>query len=96
MSRACSSSPVSVIGTRDTDSNHSDPLKRVVPVKLISSENYDKEKYLDMLLDSAEAVLSVFGFNRTLFGFDRKKGYHLYNEIYQQRERDIESAKSEL
>ena len=26
-----------------------------------------------MLLDSAEAVLSVFGFNRSLYGFDRKK-----------------------
>jgi DNA polymerase elongation subunit (family B) len=73
-----------------TDSNHSDPLSRVVPAKLISSENYDKEKYLDMLLDSAEAVLSVFGFNRTLFGFDRKKVHHWYDEIYQQRERDIE------
>jgi DNA polymerase elongation subunit (family B) len=79
-----------------TDSNHPDPLNRIVPAKLISSENYDKEKYLEMLLDSAEAVLSVFGFNRTLFGFDRKKGYRWYNEIYQQRERDIESAKSEL
>jgi hypothetical protein len=43
-----------------------------------------------MLLDSAEAVLSVFGFNRTLFGFDRKKAHHWYDEIYQQRERDIE------
>jgi DNA polymerase elongation subunit (family B) len=79
-----------------TDSNHSDPLSRVVPAKLISSENYDKEKYLDMLLDSAEAVLSIFSFNRTLFGFDRKKVHHWYNEIYQQRGRDIESAKSEL
>ena len=79
-----------------TDSNHSDPLSRVVPAKLISSENYDKEKYLEMLLDSAEAVLSVFGFNRSLFGFDRKKTYHWWNEIYQQREREIESAKTEL
>ena len=79
-----------------TDSNHSDPLQRIVPAKLISSENYDREKYLEMLLDSAEAVLSVFGFNRSLFGFDRKKTYQWWNEIYQQRERDIESSKSEL
>ena len=79
-----------------TDSNHSDPLNRVVPAKLLSSENYDKQKYLDMLLDSAETVLSVFGFNRTLFGFDRKKAYQWWNEVYQQREKDIESAKSEL
>jgi DNA polymerase elongation subunit (family B) len=79
-----------------TNSNHSDPLQRIVPAKLISSENYDREKYLEMLLDSAEAVLSVFGFNRSLYGFDRKKTYQWWNEIYQQHERDIESSKSEL
>ena len=79
-----------------TDSNHSDPLNRIVPAKLISSESYDREKYLEMLLDSAEAVLSVFGFNRSLFGFDKKKNHHWWNEIYQQCERDIESSKFEL
>jgi hypothetical protein len=79
-----------------SDSNHADPLQRITPAKLISSEEYDREKYLEMLLDSAEAVLSVFGFNRSLYGFDRKKAYHWWNEIYQQREKDIKSAKSEL
>jgi DNA polymerase family B len=79
-----------------TDSNHTDPLHRITPAKLISSEEYDREKYLEMLLDSAEAALSVFGFNRSLYGFDKKKTYHWWDEIYQQRERDIESAKTEL
>ena len=79
-----------------SDSSHADPLQRVTPAKLISSEEYDREKYLEMLLDSAEAVLSVFGFNRSLFGFDRKKTYQWWNELYEQRERDIESARSEL
>jgi hypothetical protein len=79
-----------------TNSNHSDPLNRIVPVKLISSESYDREKYIEMLLDSAEAVLSVFGFNRSLFGFDRKKVKNWYDEIYHQRGRDIESAKTDL
>ncbi|MPZ06959.1 MAG: hypothetical protein GEU26_11195 [Nitrososphaeraceae archaeon] len=79
-----------------SDSNHADPLQRITPAKLISSEEYDREKYLEMLLDSAEAVLSVFGFNRSSYGFDRKKAYHWWNEIYQQRAKDIESAKSEL
>jgi len=55
-----------------TDSNHADPLQRITPAKLISSEEYDREKYLEMLLDSAEAVVSVFGFNRSLYGFDKK------------------------
>jgi DNA polymerase elongation subunit (family B) len=79
-----------------TDSKHADPLHRITPAKLISSEDYDREKYLVMLLDSAEAILSVFGFNRSLFGFDEKKYHHWWNEIYQQRERDIETAKTEL
>lgn len=79
-----------------TDSNHSDPLQRIVPAKLLSFESYDRKKYLEMMLDSAEAILSVFGFNRSLFGFERKKMYHWWNEIYQQRERDIKAASSEL
>ena len=58
-------------------------------------KEYDKERYLEMLLDAAEAVLSVFGFSRSLFGFD-KKSKHWWDELYQQRERDIESAKIEL
>jgi DNA polymerase elongation subunit (family B) len=78
-----------------TDSCHIDPLQRITPAELISSENYDKEKYLEMLLDSAEAVLSIFGFQRSLFGFE-KKYKHWWDEIYQQRERDIESVKKEL
>jgi hypothetical protein len=49
-----------------------------------------------MLLDSAEAVLSVFGFSRSLYVFDEKKAYHWWDEIYLQRERDIETAKTEL
>lgn len=80
-----------------TDSNYTDPLQRIVPVKLISSgEEYDREKYLDMLFDSAEVVLSVFGFNRSVYGFDRKPAYHWWDELYRQNERDIESVKSEL
>ena len=79
-----------------SNSHHNDPLQRITPARLIASENYDKEKYLEMLLDSAEAVLSVFGFDRSLFGFDKKKAYHWWSEIYQQRERDIQSAKTEL
>jgi DNA polymerase elongation subunit (family B) len=78
-----------------TDSNHTDPLQRVVPAKLISCENYDREKYLEMLLNSAEAVLAVFGFNRSLYGFDNRKN-HWWNELYEQRKKDIETAKSDL
>jgi hypothetical protein len=79
-----------------TDSNHTDPLQRITPSRLISSENYDKEKYLELLLDAAEAVLAVFEFSRSLYGFGKKKSKHWYDEMYQQREKDIESAKTEL
>ena len=48
-----------------------------------------------MLFDAAEAVLSVFGFSRSLFGYD-KKFKHWWDEIYQRRESDIESAKTKL
>jgi DNA polymerase elongation subunit (family B) len=79
-----------------TDSNHTDPLFRITPAKLILTQDYDREKYLEILLDSAEAVLVIFGFNRSLFGFDKKKAYHWWDEIYKQSQRDIESAKTEL
>ena len=78
-----------------TDSNHTNPLQRITPARFISGKEYDKERYLEMLLDAAEAVLSVFGFSRSLFGFE-KKFKHWWDEIYQQRERDMESAKTEL
>jgi DNA polymerase elongation subunit (family B) len=78
-----------------TDSNHTNPLYRVTPAKLMTSKVYDKEKYLEMLLDAAEAVLSIFGFQRSLFGFE-KKYKHWWDEIYQQRERDIKTARTEL
>lgn len=79
-----------------TDANHADPLHRITPARIISSENYDKEKYLEILLDSAEAVLAIFGFSRSLYGFDNKKVRHWYDEIYKQHERDIDTARTEL
>ena len=78
-----------------TDSSHTDPLYRITPAKLITNQNYDREKYLELLLDAAEAVLSIFGFNRSLFGFE-KKFKQWWEEIYEQRERDIETAKTEI
>ncbi|HZD35035.1 MAG TPA: DNA polymerase domain-containing protein, partial [Nitrososphaeraceae archaeon] len=64
------------------DSNHVDPLQRIVPAKLISSkeEEYDREKYLEMMFDSAEAVLSIFGFSRSQFGYTIKKNRHWWDE----------------
>jgi hypothetical protein len=32
-----------------------------------SLPNYDKEKYREMILDAAETVLGIFGFERTVY-----------------------------
>jgi hypothetical protein len=60
------------------------------------SNGYEKEKYLEMLLDSAEAILSIFSFSRFLYGFDNKKTHHWWEELYQQRERAIGTARTEM
>ena len=62
-----------------TDSQHKNPLCRVVPVEYTCESNseeafrYDKEKYREMILDAAETVLGYFGFDRTVYG--NKKSY---------------------
>ena len=59
-----------------TDSQHQNPLSRVVPAQFIrnnDSLDYDKEKYKEMLLDASETVLGIFGFDRTLFGKPKDK-----------------------
>jgi DNA polymerase elongation subunit (family B) len=58
-----------------TDSQHKNPLCRVVPIYNTQGNNeianYDKEKYKEMVLDAAETVLGYFGFDRTIYG-DRR------------------------
>ncbi len=55
------------------DSDHHNPLCRVIPCELADSKvNFDREKYRDMLLDAAETVLSTFGFSRDDFGLRSK------------------------
>lgn len=59
-----------------TKTHHNNPLYRVVPKAFVEENgdfNYDKEKYRDMLLEAAETVLSIFGFNRMAYGDVPKK-----------------------
>ena len=59
-----------------TDSQHQNPLFRVVPTQFIRNDDgldYDKEKYKEMLLDASETVLGIFGFDRTKFGKPKDK-----------------------
>lgn len=79
-----------------TDSQHKNPLCRVVPVYNIQEYsgkiNYDKEKYREMILDAAETVLGYFGFDRCLYenkkNISKRKWWRL-EELRQERERDI-------
>jgi DNA polymerase elongation subunit (family B) len=69
-----------------TNSQHNNPLCRVVPIELMQKEeqgeeenaaplnNYDKEKYREMILDAGETVLGYFGFDRTVYSDFKKKG----------------------
>ena len=61
-----------------TDSQHKNPLCRVVPIERAHDRNtegesfsYDKEKYREMILDAAETVLGYFGFDRTVYGNEK-------------------------
>ena len=57
----------------------------------------DKEKYKEMALDAAETVLGFFGFNRTVYSnLKRNNGKRKwYEELKEQRARDIETTMSQ-
>jgi DNA polymerase elongation subunit (family B) len=85
-----------------TDSRHKNPLCRVVSIGSNKARketlDYDKEKYKDMILDAAETVLGYFGFDRTLYGAKKntsKSKWWWFQEIRQDRERDIKTEMSE-
>jgi DNA polymerase elongation subunit (family B) len=83
-----------------TNSQHKNPLCRVVPIH--SNEinsvrpKYDKEKYKEMLLDAAETVLGYFGFDRTAYGNRngknmRARKWRWLRELKQERQGDIKT-----
>jgi DNA polymerase-2 len=79
-----------------TDSQHKNPLCRVVPIynaqKNNGKTNYDKEKYRELILEAAETVLGYFGFDRNLFSDKKiisKRKWWWMEELKQERERDI-------
>ena len=83
-----------------TDSQHKNPLCRVVPVDSANESNtkeifsYDKEKYREMILDAAETVLGYFGFDRTVYGNKKNTATRKWwwlEELRQEREKDIKA-----
>jgi DNA polymerase elongation subunit (family B) len=71
-----------------TDSQHQNPMSRVT-TQIESESIYDKEKYKEMLLDAAETVLAIFGFDRTLYGKPKDKKWWM--ELRRNRMRDIDA-----
>jgi DNA polymerase elongation subunit (family B) len=79
-----------------TDAAHKNPLRRVIPLNLVSEEHhYDKEKYREMLLETAETVLGYFGFDTTIYDTKsiKKKNRKWRDELKQERMRDIQIEK---
>ena len=88
-----------------TNSQHKNPLCRVVPLEILQKGekdgkengktlNYDKDKYREMILDAAETVLGHFGFNRTVYENprnNRKKKKKWYEELHEERTKDIQA-----
>jgi hypothetical protein len=52
---------------------------------------YDREKYIEMLLDATENVLGIFGFDRTLFGKSKDKRLGL--EMRRHRMNDVRAER---
>jgi DNA polymerase elongation subunit (family B) len=75
-----------------TDSQHQNPLNRVVTAE--ASDNnfgleYDREKYKEMLLDAAETTLGIFGFDRTLYGKPNDKKWWM--ELRRNKMNDVQT-----
>jgi DNA polymerase elongation subunit (family B) len=80
-----------------TNSQHNNPLCRVVPLDSnygyeSKKLDYDKEKYKEMILDAAETVLGYFGFDTSLYGNKESvvtRKWKWLQDLKQEREQDI-------
>ena len=60
------------------NAEHRNPFRRVVPAEIMDKKHryYDREKYVELVLDASETVLGVFGFKRSRLGYGcRPKSY---------------------
>jgi hypothetical protein len=77
-----------------TNTQHKNPLLRVAALDSedeSKTPNYDKEKYREMILDAAETVLGPFGFERTVYGDSKRRKGKWWQELIQERRRDIQT-----
>jgi len=60
------------------NAEHKNPFRRVVPAEIMqSSQHYDREKYMELVLDVSETILGAFVFDRNTFGFKSKPRNYL-------------------
>jgi hypothetical protein len=89
-----------------TNSQHRNPLCRVVPLEILQKVGekdgkhnsktlnyYDKDKYREMILDAAGTVLKFLGFDRTVYENPRnnRKKKKWYDELQDERTKDIQA-----
>ncbi|HEY5631562.1 MAG TPA: hypothetical protein VIR31_05495, partial [Nitrososphaeraceae archaeon] len=77
-----------------TNSRHNNPLCIVIPIAIENTHpgflfHYDKEKYREMILNAAETILGLFGFDRTVYSnFKKKNGRRKwYDELREENKR---------
>jgi hypothetical protein len=60
---------------------------------MVKLNYYDKEKSREMILDAAETVLRLFGFDRTVYENPRnnRKKKKWYDELRDERTKDIQA-----
>ncbi|MEM2073959.1 MAG: DNA polymerase domain-containing protein [Nitrososphaeria archaeon] len=56
-----------------TDKDHHNPLCRVRILDQNRKINFDRHKYINMILDTAETTLSIFGFSKQYYQIESKK-----------------------
>lgn len=72
------------------NAEHKNPFRRVIPATIMDSghQYYDRDKYVELVLDVAETVLSVFGFSRKQLGVGMKPKDYI-EKIRIERSREI-------
>jgi len=72
------------------DAENRNPFRRIIPSAVIDDmhQSYDRDKYVELVLDVAETVLGTFGFNRKQLGF-RAKPKNSIEELELERSREI-------
>jgi DNA polymerase elongation subunit (family B) len=69
------------------NAEHRNPFRRVVPAEVMDKRRryYDREKYVEMVLDAAETVLGVFGFKRSRLGYGSRPKSYIEHRILEEK-----------